>query len=160
MTNIAQSSNGLCLFANSTTSTARCGVPEGTATSGTYDFVKMTTNAAIKLSSFKIKQIMLGTGGSVGNILVKDAYSGGSTLSTISTDAANVGVDTAFDPDFTLLPGQSIYFDGSGTDGSVRFESFSVDAVPTPGPLPLAGGVIAFGWGRKIRSRIKLSAES
>jgi hypothetical protein len=157
MANVAQSANGLCLYANADTATPRCGVPETPTSSGTYNLIKMTTNTAIKLTAFNIKQIMLGTGGSVGNIFVKDAYTGGNTLSTINTSAIGAGT---FSPDFTIAAGSSIYFDGSGSLGSVRFESFTVDPVPTPGPLPLAGGVIAFGWGRKIRNRIKFSADS
>lgn len=157
MTNVAQSANGLCLFAQADFSTPRCGVPETSTSSGTYNLIKMTTNAAIKLSAFNIKQILIGDDGSVGNILVKDAYTGGNTLSTINTSAIGAGT---FSPDFTIAAGSSIYFDGSGSLGSVRFESFTVDPVPTPAPLPLAGGVIAFGWGRKIRNRIKLSTDS
>jgi hypothetical protein len=157
MANVAQSTNGLCLFAQADFSTPRCGVPETSTSSGTYNLIKMTTNAAIKLSAFNIKQILLGSGGSVGNILVKDAYTGGNTLSTINTSGTGAG---SFSPDFTIAAGSSIYFDGSGTLGSVRFESFTVDPVPTPAPLPLAGGVIAFGWGRKIRNRIKPSTDS
>ncbi len=157
MANVAQSANGLCLFAQADFSTPRCGVPETSTSSGTYDLIKMTTNTAIKLTAFNIKQILTGAGGSIGNILVKDAYTGGNTLSTINTGATGAG---SFSPDFTIAAGSSIYFDGSGTLGSVRFESFTVDPVPTPAPLPLAGGVIAFGWGRKIRNRIKLSADS
>ena len=157
MANVAQSANGLCLFAQADFSTPRCGVPETSTSSGTYNLIKMTTNAAIKLSAFNIKQILIGDDGSVGNILVKDAYTGGNTLSTINTSGIGAGT---FSPDFTIAAGSSIYFDGSGSLGSVRFESFTVDPVPTPAPLPLAGGVIAFGWGRKIRNRIKPSTDS
>jgi hypothetical protein len=158
MTNVAQSLNGLCLYANADFATPRCGVPETSTSSGTYNLIRMTTNTAIKLKTFNIKQLLTGDGGSLGNILVKDAYSGGNLLSTINI--STVGSDVAFDPNITLAAGSSIYFDGSGTIGSVRFQSFEVEAVPTPAPLPLAGGVIAFGWGRKIRNRIKLSADS
>jgi len=157
MTHVAQSLQGLCLYANADYAVPRCGVPETPTSSGTYDLIKMTTNVPIKLSAFNIKQLLTASGGSLGNILVKDAYSGGTTLSVIDTTATG---DNVFSPDITLAGGSSIYFDGSGTLGSVRFESFTVDAVPTPGPLPLAGGVIAFGWGRKIRNRIKLSTNA
>lgn len=37
---------------------------------------------------------------------------------------------------------------GSGTD------SFTLNTVPVPGPLPVLGAGIAFGWSRKIRRRL------
>lgn len=145
---VASSGQGLCLYAQSSDSTPRCGV-NGTTNPGPYNFIQMTSNVPIAL-----------TGGSVGNRQgtngpVFASYSlGGPSLGTIPDLLGPFN----FSAPIALAAGQSLYFTGAGTNSSIRVGSFNVSTVEVPGPIPLLGAATAFGWSRRIRKRIASKA--
>ena len=82
---------------------------------------------------------------------------GGNETSLGSTDG-----DSGFLSNIALDAGETFGFrvttsDNTGDYGVLSI--FSFDAVNTPasvpGPLPLAGGIAAFSWSRRLRSRIR-----
>jgi hypothetical protein len=138
---VASSANGLCLYANSSTSTVRCGVGS-TETAQTYNYIQMTANRDIWF-----------TGGTLGNqtgtasaITATSSFGGSDTIPT------GLGAFSFTTPLF-LSASESITFVSSGSDTSTRASTFTFEEVP--GPLPLLGAAAAFGASRRIRNKIK-----
>lgn len=78
-------------------------------------------------------------------------------LSSVSGDSGNI-------TNLPLASGANFGFrvtttDNNGDPGILSITNFSATPItsPTsvPGPLPLAGGVAAFGWSRRLRSRLR-----
>jgi hypothetical protein len=138
---VASSANGLCLYANSSTATVRCGVGS-TEPAQTYNYIQMTANRDIWF-----------TGGTLGNqtgtasaITATSSFGGSDTIPT------GLGAFSFTTPLF-LSASESITFVSSGSDTSTRASTFTFEEVP--GPLPLLGAAAAFGASRRIRNKIK-----
>lgn len=76
-----------------------------------------------------------------------------------SFDDAQVNFST------TLNPGNYIRFGVLSADiaigkwGTLEITNFDANIVPTPAPLPALGAVAAWGWSKRLRSRIRRSAQ-
>jgi hypothetical protein len=55
----------------------------------------------------------------------------------------------------TAVNGSPIVSTGTSRIDNVTFTGTAIPAPPVPGPLPILGAGMAFGWSRKIRKRIK-----
>ena len=87
------------------------------------------------------------------------SYLVGSTVTDISSSAGSSGSFTSI----ALAAGESFGFrvttaDNNGDYGTLSITNFTdANDVPVPGPLPLAGGIAAFSWSRRLRRRISSS---
>lgn len=84
---------------------------------------------------------------------------GGTETPLGSTDG-----DGGFLSNINLAPFETFGFrvstaDNTGDYGVLSITGFDAvnTPVPSPGPLPLAGGITAFGWSRRLRSRTHVS---
>jgi hypothetical protein len=90
---------------------------------------------------------------SVSSFVIRGTLSGGPDISgSIFVGLASVPATTArfsTNPPGVGLPGTPL------SPGSLSVLGATYQAVPIPGPLPLAGAAAAFGWSRSLRRRIK-----
>lgn len=160
----ASSAQGLCLFANSTDTTNRCGLFGQSPPLSNYNNVGITPNVPGLFTGFNISQVLFGSSTSsgfinpnppgTGQLLVRRGSETGPLLETI--ELANIVPNTTvnFQSPLQFNAGEYLVFQASGSNASIRLSSLNFTEVP--GPLPLLGAGAAFGWSRRIRRRTAL----
>ena len=126
-----------------------------------WDISAEEVSPAINIDLFKATYITTQPWDGDANIANKFAAALGNQLSL--PNPTNYGPFFAFDAVGTATPydvGVSGSPDGSGAIAfTVRFEQPFTYAKATrvvPGPLPVLGGMAAFGWSRRLRRRVTL----
>ena len=114
---------------------------------GTLDYTLTITNPNNSFSSVEIDSAHIGTGTTVTKTI---AGKSGSLISTDgSSSTVSLGGTVAIVKDVYSVP-------GAGSAGLNSFSNgFTQQQTTVPGPLPLLGAGAAFGFSRRIRSRIK-----
>ena len=154
----ASSSNGLCLFANSTDSTNRCGLLSQSPVPINYNKVGISSNKDLFYTGFNISQVLIGsfispTPPVTGELKVwRGQANSGTLLQTIDLASTSIGSTVNFTSPFLFSAGENLVFQASGSNASIRLGSLTVEDVP--GPLPLLGATAAFAWSRKLRRRL------
>ena len=148
--------NGLCIFANSTDGVNRCGLLNQSPAVSNYDNIGIAPDVSTVYTGFSISQVLNdgfldpnppGTG----QIFVRRGSPTGTLLETFDIASLTIGGLTPFSSPLSFAAGEKIFFQASGSNGSIRLGK--LEAVP--GPLPLLGAGAALGWSRRLRFRTR-----
>jgi hypothetical protein len=145
----ASSAQGLCLFANSSDGTIRCGVSGTSEQPSEYNFLQLTSNRDIFLTGGSVNQILTALGGNSNSISITSSI-GGSELASVPNTLGAFSTTPLF-----VSASQPLFFTGEGLNTATRLNNFTFEEVP--GPLPVLGAAAAFGASRRIRKKIKQS---
>jgi hypothetical protein len=156
---VQATTTGLCVFANTTDGTHRCGLGVDNPTATNYDNIGISPNFPISYTGFSISQVLNQAPGFIdpnppgtGEIYVRRGSPSGTLLETINISSLTVPTAVIpFSMPYSFAAGEQIFFQASGSNSSVRLGK--LEAVP--GPLPLLGAGAAFGWSRRLRVRAR-----
>jgi hypothetical protein len=143
----ASSAQGLCLFANSSDGTPRCGIAGTSEQPSEYNFLQLISNRDIFLTGGFVNQINNIAGS---NGISITSFIGGPDLAIIPNALGSFTTTSLF-----VSASQPLFFTGDGLNTATRLSNFTFEEVP--GPLPVLGAAAAFGASRRIRKKINQS---
>jgi hypothetical protein len=139
-------SSGLCAWTIVGGSNGRCSYDKGDPTVGIRGF-SLAFDRPVKITGFTtagLQNVVAGTVSFSRDNVVFSDY-GFSTAGTVPVAFSARANEPVFVKTSAELP--------VGASSGV-FRIASIDATPVPGPLPVLGGMAAFGFARRIRQRI------
>lgn len=118
--------------------------------SGQFDYTISVTNPNYQFSSAQLDSIV--TGAATNATVTKNIFGFGSLVSTNGGNVSPVAVSG------TTLTVENLWSVGAGNILDGFKDVYTQSQVP--GPLPVMGAGMAFGFSRRLRSRIKASARA